>query len=308
MTDENTAVDGEQDDNFEAAFDESAKVSEDENREAPGKGGAIDAEQEEEDFGESFSDAATAASKSEPEEIDLAQKFADLEAETERLRQSERSQRGRVSALTKKLVEQRAAEKPPTVDKTSAGTADKDDDWEEFQREFPEMAAIVDKRMANVTRRVDSVNERMERVSTTQETLVEKEINAYRETQFDILAERHPDFKEIATSKDFAEFRANAPGDIQQRINSDHAEDAIAVLDAFKEMTGWGRTARKTHGKSEIEQLNEKRAAALKRSAGVSVKRVGHSARQNTATDDDDFDAAFAESASKKEKERSLYR
>lgn len=303
---------------FDAAFDASAKAIDagkaEESEEAPGAGGAEDEAGEAGDFEESFRDAAAgaAASKGDAKDVDLAAKLAALEAETERLRQSERSQRGRVSALTKKLVEQQAALKEPPKEDKAEGEAGKSegegDDWEEFAREFPEMAAVVEKRLARVDRKVESVQDRVERVATTADTLAEKELIAYKETQFEILAEKHPDFDEIKASPEWERFKAGADEETLSKIKSKHAEDAIEVLDTFKASTGWGNPPVKTgRTKSEIELINERRAAALKQSTGITSKKVGHSTRQDTATDDD-FDAAFAERASKKERERALLR
>jgi len=308
MPDEQVVTAEMDDAEFDAAFAESAKISEEEAGQDPGEVGAQEAgEDDGQAFQESFTDAAvnSAASKGETGDVDLSKRLEEIQADNERLKQSERSQRGRVKALTKKLEEQRAAS-VPLADQQGSGDTEgtNDDDWEEFKREFPEMAAIVDGRLKKVAQKVDSVNDKVKRVSETQDTMVEAEIIAYKETQFEALKRKHSDFEEIKVSKEFADFKANATPEMQAKIKSKHAEDAIAVLDSFKESTGWKGTRQKP-GKSEVELLNERRAAALKQSTGISSKQVGHSTRQDTGSDDD-FDEAFKEGASKKEKERSL--
>ncbi len=306
MPEENEVVEAEEE--FDAAFAEKAEVSEkaEAAKEAPGEIGAED------DGGEVFDKAFDSAAGDEPaasdEQEDLAAKLEKTEAEVERLKQSDRSQRGRVSALTKKLVEQQAAQKePPVVEQgkgDNAETENNDDDWEEFQREFPEMAAIVDTRLAKVSSKFDSVSERVDKVSATQETLVEKEITAYKDTQFDILRDEHEDLDEVKGSSEFANWRENASSENKVKIQSKHAEDASAVLHAFKEETGW-RSKAKPQGKTNVELINERREKALKNSAGISSKKVGHSSKLDTESDDD-FDAAFEARALKKEKERSV--
>ncbi len=318
----------EQSGEFDEAFAERSKAMEAERRDgseyaedAPGGVGAEGAQANDDGdaFDKSFHDAAAsaAASRGDANDVDLAEKLAALEAETERLRQSERSQRGRVSALTKKLVElqqQKAAstsEEPPDTaaagGEQASGAADDSDDWEEFKREFPEMAAIVDKRIAKVDQKFESVKSEIDRVATTADTIAEKEILAYKETQFDILRDAHPDFEQIKSSPEWQRFKAGADEETIAKIKSKHAEDAIAVLDAFKEQVGWGSRQITGRGKSDVELVNERRSAALRHSAGISSKKVGHTPRKEPASDDD-FDAAFLDAVQKKEKQRSFLR
>lgn len=294
----------ENDADYEAAFNEAAKESlnaDQPTEEGPGAVG-LDDEQE---FDQSFTDAAVsaAASRGDVADVDLAAKLAEMEAETERLKQSERSQRGRVSALTRKLVEQqqKAKEKPVEAEPERATSTN----WDEFKEEFPEMAAIVDERLGSVDHRINSVSNSLKAVNETQSTMLERDILAYKEAQFDVLAEKHSDFDQIKGSREFADFKATANTDIQAKIKSKHAEDAIAVLDAFKEQTGWKTPGAARPGKSEVEKINERRAAALKRSTGISSKGVGHSAKVDAGSDDD-FDSAFAARASKIEARRSV--
>lgn len=277
---------------FDAAFEEAASQVED----APGEVGG----DEPKDLEQDAADAASAEESLEGEE-DLAGKLAALEEEAERLRQSERSQRGRVSALTKKLLEQRAAHVPPAARQDDVDAAH-GEDWDEFKEDFPEMAAIIERNQARLDSRMNEVNSLVEQLQATQDALIEKEAAVYRTTQLEILGERHPDFEEIKASKEFAEFKASAPANVQAMIASTHAEDAIIVLDAFKQSTGWKPGGgEKGAGKSEVEQINERRAAALKRSAGISSKKVGRAVQQGMESDDD-FDSAFAAAAREKEK------
>lgn len=278
---------------FDAAFEEAASQVED----APGEVGG----DEPEDLEQDAADAASAEESLEGEE-DLAGKLAALEEEAERLRQSERSQRGRVSALTKKLLEQRAAHVPPAARQDDVDAAH-GEDWDEFKEDFPEMAAIIERNQARLDSRMNELNSLIEQLQATQDALIEKEAAVYRTTQLEILGERHPDFEEIKASKEFAEFKASAPANVQAMIASTHAEDAIIVLDAFKQSTGWKPGGEKDTGKSEVERINERRAENLKKSAGISSKKVGRAVRQDMESDDD-FDSAFAAAAREKEKRR----
>lgn len=69
--------------------------------------------------------------------------------------------------------------------------------------------------------------------------MVGSELIAYKETQFEELKRKHSDYEAIKESQEFARYKANAPPDIQAKIKSLRAEDAIEVLDNFKATTGW---------------------------------------------------------------------
>ncbi len=294
---DDVAVEKEDDDEFSAAFAESAKISEGESKEVSGD---VEAPAEDTGFEDSFNKAASPQGAAEKKDFpDPAAKLAEMEKEVERLKQSERSQRGRVSALTRKLEEQRAAAKPPEPTKDEE---DKAGDWEEFKEEFPEMAAIVESRLKKVESKVGLMADRVEKVAGIQDTIVADEIDTYKQTQFEELKEKHPDFEEVKASPMFAAYKMAAPPEIQAKIKSKHAEDASEVLDAFKEFANW--KPKPPTKKSDIELINERRATALKQSQGISAKPMVPSRRDTES--DDDFAAAFAEGAAKKEKMRSV--
>jgi len=310
MPDEKIEAVEEDNQEFDAAFSEKAEKSANADPEDSGEVETDGAGENENDFNDAFVDAAgepAAAEEEEEPEVNLSDELEKTKAEIERLKQSERSQRGRVSALTKKLVEQQAANVPPVEEQeitADADTTDNEaDDWDEFQREFPEMAAIVDKRLSSVTKQVDSVASQVNRVSTTQDTLVQDKISTYKEGQLDSLREAHADVDDIKVSQEFAQWREKASEEIQTKIKSQESDDAVEVLNAFKKETGWTKTPPEPTGKSKVELITEKRAKNLQKSAGISSKKVGRSTRSDTESSDD-FDSAFEDGAKKKEKQR----
>lgn len=307
-------------DDFSAAFDEVAAKAE--AREAADHGAQDNTEPErgadpEADFSEAFDDAAVnaaAARGEEAQEESLIEKVKRLEAANAKLEQSERSQRGRVSALTKKLLDQKKAAPEPEPPKDGQGAEgvqpDGEGDWDEFKREFPEMAAIVEQRIAKVEQRVESVGREVGAVKSTADILAEKEIIAHKEQQYSALANDfgHDDYQDVLASQEWQQWRAAAGEDIQQKIKSHDAEDAAAVLDAFKKDTGWKTTTRRTGDdrQSEVEKINARREQALKRSAGIPARKIGH--RPKGEESEDDFDTAFAARAGQIERDRALLR
>lgn len=299
---------------FSAAFDEVAKKAE--NREAADHGAQGDQSlgrgaDSEADFGKAFDDAAVSAAATrgeEAQEESLIEKVKKLEADNAKLQQSERSQRGRVSALTKKLMEQKAAIKPPETQQQDMG---KDDGDDEFDREFPEMAEILNRRIGKVLKKLENVESQVETVRSTTDILTEKEIIAHKEQQYNALASDfgHSDYQDVLASREWQQWRAAAGDDIQQKIKSHDAEDAAAVLDRFKADVGWKSTARRSgedSRKSEVELIKERREQALKRSAGIPTRKIGH--RPKGEDDEGDFDSAFSARAGQIERSRALLR
>lgn len=317
MPDEERAV-GQDDveenyDDFDAAFEERAGSSQVEDEPAgadegsQGEGGDDDGDDERSGDGDSYDEAFSSAAGGEPQAAEVEPKSKDVSKEIEKtkhelekVKHNERSQRGRVAALTKKLESLRAAQEPPGGQEQNAGAggAEEGDDWDEFEREFPEMAAIVNKRLSKVEQQSDRTARQVQSVADTTETMVVDEIVNYKAEQLDLVRRSHKDVDQIKADPAFATWRATASPEIQAKIKSHHAEDAIDVLDTFKRETGYGGAPRK----SSVREIQERRQQNLRQSAGISSKRVGQPAVTNQ--DADDFDAAFEAGVRQKEKQR----
>jgi hypothetical protein len=239
---------------------------------------------------ESASEDPVQEEVTEEKEDSAEERLARLEKENERLRHSDKSQRGRVSALTKKLMEQAAIVLPPEPKLDESVKKD----WETLSEEYPEISAPIEKRMRELDARMARVNQMLAQGSEFQKILAARERESYRAVQFEELAQRHPDYAEVAASPDFTAWTKEAPEDLRMRLHSTEAKDASLVLDYYKREKG-------LVGQSEVSALKEKRAETLKKSTGISTKKVGQTIRKEVA---DDFDAAFEAFAAKRERER----
>ena len=305
---------------FSEAFDEVAKKAEtrdaNDHQDGHSRNDAGESGAESREFGAAFADAAVTAAATrgeEAQEESLIEKVKRLEADNEKLKQSERSQRGRVSALTKKLLDQKAATQPPEGKQGQAGVEDDGhgEDEDEFDREFPEIAEVLNKRVGRVLKKLEAVESKVNAVKTTTDILTDKEIEAHKNAQYNALASEfgHADYEDVLASQEWQQWKAAAPSDVLQKIKSQDAEDAAEVLDAFKTQVGWKtaqRSSRRQDDKSEVERINERRAQTLSRSAGIPARKVGH--RPKGEDDDGDFDAAFSARAGQIERDRALLR
>lgn len=300
-------------DEFDAAFVELTADKTDEHQsgelkeESPGDVG--DQEDQKSKDGDVTSKEPEDAGK-EPatqEDGDLTAELEKTKREKERLEQKDRSQRGRVAALNKKLAEIKAAGSQPLEPKQeitegSDSGASNGRDWEEFVDEFPEMAAIVDKRLSKVEQKQEQVErfqsqtaEKLDTVAGTTTEIISGEVRSYKQEQYERVRDAHEDIEDVRASTAFQQWRNSAPPDIQEKRNSIYADDAIEILDRFKEETGWGKKPEK----SEVEKIQARRKDTLNKSAGINSKPVGQPKPKA-----DDFDAAFAEGAKKKDKQR----
>lgn len=281
-------------DEFDAAFEENANKHDDSGvEEIPGEVGEEEPEVEEKAADDTDAQEASGSEEAAEEDDELKK----AQQEIERLKHKDSSQRGRLSALTKQLNELRAAQQQPPEEEASVN-ADEDSDWEEFQQDFPEIAEVVNKRLSKFDEKINHVKEGVKKVTDTQSTMVEGEITEYRETQMERVRDAHPDIDLVTVDPAFIVWRNNAPADIQEKRNSLHAEDAIAIIDAFKESQQLAPQKAEPE-KSEIEKLKEKRRKNLEQSAGIGSKKIGKAVVEN-----DDFDSAFAATAKQKEKQK----
>jgi hypothetical protein len=103
---------------------------------------------------------------------------------------------------------------------------------------------------------------------------------------WDAVRDTHPDAKAVARSAEFRDWvKAQAPG-IQRLAGSDSVEDAVAVLDAYKE-------AKAAKAAAGVDDRNRKAKARTDGALGSAVRSGARSASAKPAEDQDDFNAGF---------------
>lgn len=211
-----------------------------------------------------------------------------------RLEQSDRSQRGRVSALTLKLREAATSmsPKPKTAEDAEAQAKELEELEQEVAKaaeEYPEAAGPLAKKLQRVMDRVDAVAAKVD-------PIIENQSKAELAAAYEVLAEAHPDYAEVAKSNEFLEWAEVQSPAVQALVTSIDPDDVSTALTKFKAATG--KTTQqppesKDEGGGKSEQ-DAKRERQLDGARDVPAKGPGAAAGTPN-----DFSAAFQERASR---------
>ncbi|QJQ93918.1 MULTISPECIES: hypothetical protein [Halomonadaceae] len=231
----------------------------------------------------------------------------DLKARLQQLEHSERSQRGRVGALSRQLQERdriiaelkgRQAAPQPTPSKTGESKDVQDqkqaiadehgvDDWDAFRNDFPDIAKALDSRFEHMSRMEERINSRLEEVNGAIQPIQQQAHEQHLAGQFAALEARHADWREVVSAPAFQQWLEQQPEWMQKQVESENADDASALLDIYKGLhPPPGESRNDTR-----EQRNNRLAQAQ------TVSRRG-SPRPSGAPDD--FEGAFNHFASKR--------
>ncbi|WP_043530467.1 hypothetical protein [Litchfieldella xinjiangensis] len=233
---------------------------------------------------------------------------SDLESRLKQLEHSERSQRGRVGALSRQIQERdriiaelqnrQAAPQPTPSKKTGESQDVKDqkqaiadehgvDDWESFRQDFPDIANALDSRFEQMSRMEERINSRLEEVNGVIQPIQQQAHEQHLAGQFAALEARHKDWREVVSAPAFQQWLEQQPEWMQKQVESENADDASALLDIYK---GLHATAGESRNDTR-EQRNNRLAQAQ------TVSRRG-APRPSGAPDD--FEGAFNHYATQK--------
>ena len=156
----------------------------------------------------------------------LKERIASFQTLEERLKQTER----RIGGITNELS---AAKKGPTQEEIEAAAKD-EKEWESFKEEWPEHAArfeALESRLAKKFAAPDEVNKIREQLETDfNQRLTKSQIDF----EARLVSIKHRGWQEMVKTPEFTEWAKTAPADLQEKMQSPKAEDAIDVFDAFK--------------------------------------------------------------------------
>ena len=177
-------------------------------------------------------------------EVDATDKrLSELEQAQRIAEHKERSANGRISALTKKLDEARAA-----LDATKDGgeqksdkqegfdPPDPDDDkaWAELESQYPQLAAKFDKRIVERLKAMGGQLPKQEKErNTVQEEQLTPEQTTYLSEQRAVLKEAYPNFEEVGSHPFFREYVGSLTQAQQALANSNEAQDVITFIRDF---------------------------------------------------------------------------
>jgi len=194
---------------------------------------------------------------------------AAFQAASEKLRkleQSDRSQRGRVSALSRELDEYRRAKPPAKQQGANNDDATQDDDpngeylssgeWSSFKEEYPEVAGPLGNLVGRLQAEIANQGKQLSAIG-------DDRISAAYDEQRSILTESHPDWESVAQNPEFHSWLNEQPRfmvEAAQR-NSDNivdAEETGVLLSAYKAHAGISGSQ---NGGSEQSESNRKQGS-----------------------------------------------
>lgn len=272
-------------DEFDAAFEEFAggAAAQDEDDVTP------DVPDADDDLGDEPEDEAGEEASLEPDEDDA--QAPDLAAELDRYKQESQqwqhrynSDMGRQSALQRKITEQQQL-----IDQLKAAPPAKpanvsDSEWDSIKEDFPELAAAMDARLSSMTTQYE---QQIQQLQGQLQPIQQQASEQYRDSQYQILEQQHPGWRELAGSTAFQTWVGDQPAAIQQLMSSESAADAAYLINSYKLVSGSNLPPK--------DDLRQRRQQQLRSSQSI----PGRSGRK-TAVAEDDFDAAFEYYANRK--------
>lgn len=195
-----------------------------------------------------------------------------LQEERDYYEHSFNSQRGRVSALQKKIDSKQDVEAPKHEEY--------DDSIKGLVEDMPDLIKpVVDYFEKKIAAMQGGVNEQLT-------ALQAREQEAYIHSQLMAMNDYNPDWRDVIASEPYKEWLNSQPRAIQSMAQSYEAADYKYLLNAYNQQT-----------KGKADEITESRQRKL--AANVSIKSKSQNQR---ATAPDDFESAFDYYASRKVK------
>ena len=129
-----------------------------------------------------------------------------------------------------------------------------DEDIEEWAKEYPDVAAIVETiAMKKASEQATALEERIKAIDEMQNTATKEKAEAS-------LMQMHPDFGEIRDSDDFHEWAEEQPKWVQDALyeNDNDARSAARAIDLYKADRGIGKEPKKKNNKGAAEAVAPK--------------------------------------------------
>lgn len=176
----------------------------------------------------------------------MRQRLTESEAERARLQASERSQRGRVGALTKKVTRLEAAAKAPVQQQTGeegGGEAEPSDLEKRLQAvagEYPDVVGPVAEALKLVQDQVSSLTKGQTKAPAATdggEAAGDDDLEADTQkiaAELETLEKAHPDFQQVAADPNFAAWLKDQPDEYTQLVNTFDGKKVGSVLTLYK--------------------------------------------------------------------------
>ena len=212
----------------------------------------------------------TDASETAPETIDpwaqapeeLKSQYQHAQEMIAKLEQSDRSNRGRLSALQRQINELVSSRQEAAESGDQAAVAEKDDEIDSLMEDYPEIAKPIQKMLDKVK---------------TEQTRLERELGALSgdkrkaalDEQVSLLADAHPDWAKVGSDPQFSQWLADQPRHIQEAAYRNGNEivdyrEAADVVGRYKEFRGIGEQTTSTNSLADKRQRQLKTATSTR--------------------------------------------
>lgn len=234
----------------------------------------------------------------------VSERLKVLEAENEKLKHSEASQRGRLGAYQRQINQLQSQLQQV---QNTPGTSEKDDqqarqdaadaagvkDWEALKEDFPEVAKALDARLESEKFQIQEdrqkqaqLEQQLAELQSAVQPIQQQAQDQYLKSQVDALEARHPDWRELVSAPAFAEWLDQQPPSLQKLKESNDAAEAAALVDLYK-----GQTGQVVAESNSADKRQERLASAQ------TVSRRGSAQKGGVP---EDFEAAFNHYATKR--------
>jgi len=291
----------------------------------------VDDPAEEEDDDEAEITAESDPDTEETEEADpyegmteaVKAKFIALEESKNALQHRMDSDDGRVRAYQMKVnglqneINKIRAGAPagPTMSQISSAMVGSDEDWDNFGKSYPDVAAAIDRRLDKLGKATESaVEETLKPVKEKAQQDELKKQQTDNEARVAAVAEVYPTWTEAVKTPDFEAWLADQPLGVYHLAESDDPRDASTLIGLYDSHlvtsgkptlkadppTGVNKVE-KTVEDRQLTELERKRRKQLEDGASVASRKAGVNT-DGPATSE--FEAAFEVFARKKERQR----
>lgn len=217
--------------------------------------------------------------------------------ERERLRHSVHSNAGRVSALQRKINELESQLAGGYVPATSQAAPSADmptaqqvreamqtpEQWASFSEEYPEVAKAVDARIQVQFNQIQSqIHRDLNPLREDAQRRAQAEAEQFKRSQYGALEQAHPQWRQTINTPEFQSWFQTQPASIQSLVESDYADDAIALLNFYSSAKGAPATSGRIH---DIQAQRQRRLEQ-------SVETRGRQGAERPLAEDD-FSSAF---------------
>lgn len=281
---------------------------------------------------ESSESAAEQAAADEGEDIDpyegmspeAKEKYQAMEADLDKLNHQLRSDAGRVSGMQRKinlLTEEidgiRAGRTAgPSGNPTDAQIKDAmtgtDEEWDQFSKDYPHIAAAIDKRFERAGEAAQgALDSTLKPVNETLTRVNEKDATDAAKERIDTVAKDFPNWTEAVETPDFKLWLDAQPPGVQGLAFSDDTRDAVELISKYDaHLVAEGKPSLRpeeaneedpdepgVESKREPTEIERKRAQQLDAGQSIPSKPAGIDV---DAGNMDEFEAAFNHFAQKK--------